>query len=90
MDSITINIAGSPELKSYFSTKKPGDKCSFDATFQVSEVTKDEVKGSIDDISFDEDETNEETEVKPSAEEPAMITMKMGGKEMPMESAGAY
>jgi hypothetical protein len=85
MDSIVINFSKSPELKEYFGGKEPGHKCEFTATFQVSEITGEEAKGTIDDITFYED--GDKTEVEPSAEEPAMISMEMGGEKMPMETS---
>lgn len=85
MDSIVINFSKSPELKEYFSGKEAGHKCEFTATFQVSEISDEEVKGTIDDITFYHDD--KETEVEPSAEEPAMINMEIGGEKMPMETS---
>jgi len=86
MDNIDINFAKSPELKELFSRKKPGDKCTFEVTVQVNELNQDSVKGTIQKITF-QSHDGEEEEVKPDAEEPAMIEMEVGGKKMELETS---
>jgi hypothetical protein len=86
MDSITINFEKSPELKELFSRKKAGDKCEFEVTVQVNEISPDGMKGTIESITFEDDE-GEEKEAEPDAEKPAMIKMEMGGKDVELETS---
>jgi hypothetical protein len=91
-NDITINYESSPGLREAFSRKNPGDTCKFELEIQANEIGKSEMKGKIKVITLEEhDEDDKKKEVKPDANEPAVIKMEVdSGEKIELSPSAGY
>lgn len=77
---LRLDLTNSPELQDLFSTKKLGEVCELKVEFAISDITENEVVGtikSVTDYASDEDEEDDTEEKTP---EP-MMEISMDGEE---------
>ena len=77
---LRLDLTNSPELQDLFSTKKLGETCELTVEFQISDITSNEVVGTIKSVTDYEDDMEDDAEEK--TPEPMMeISMSDGEEE---------
>lgn len=91
-NDVRVDYGTSPQLKAQLAGKEPGDEVTVTITFTAKSVSPESIAGVITEIEVEEPENEgageEAGPVKPTAEEPAMVSVMRGGM-MKGEEAGA-
>jgi hypothetical protein len=78
-DKLILSTEDYPELKDYFSTMEPGDKCAFKGTASLDENGEGTVILSVDDITFPKNKAGKTGE-KDAADESVASKLYKGRK----------
>jgi len=77
-NKITWDFANSPDLKALFKSWSIGESYSLNVKFQLDELTNDGAVCTVQEITSQEPEKDEPTEVTPDQEHPVMAVFSAG------------